>query len=217
MNHRIVIWSALAVAPVLLASAGTAAASDAEPATIASAPSATSGQWLVRAEGSLVSMRDNWLSVPLPEVGLTLGRTLTPRLSVELTGSARELGNDQRRSWSALGAARWVLLASAGGQHALTVAGGPFLEIENAVHGTVPFAHGELAYVFRVARGLTVLAGAGVNIALASSPYVAPPSACAGANTGDSPTFCIDLGPDAQEIHAGDASAHFRLAFGWQF
>jgi hypothetical protein len=34
---------------------------------------------------------------------------------------------------------------------------------------------------------------------------------------GDSFTFCIDLGPDAQEIHAGDENAHFRLAVGWLF
>jgi len=150
-------------------------------------------------------------------VGLTLGGTLTPRLSVELTGSAREVGNDQRRSWSGLAVARWVWLASADGRHALTVAGGPFLEIDNPVHGTLPFAHGELAYVFRAPRGLTLLAGAGLNVALASSPYVAPPSQCEGASAGDSPTFCIDLGPDAQAIHAGDAIAHFRFAVGWQF
>jgi hypothetical protein len=218
VNHRIVVWSALAIAPVLLAAAGTAAASDAERVTtLASAASPTPSGWLVRAEGSLVGLRDSWLSLPRPEVGLTLGRTLTPRFSVELTGSAREVGDDQRRSWSGLAAARWVVLASPDGRHALTVAGGPFLEIDNPVHGTLPFAHGEAAYVFRAPRGLTLLAGAGLNVALASSPYVPPPSPCEAAETGDSPTFCVDLGPDAQEIHAGDAIAHFRFAVGWQF
>jgi hypothetical protein len=84
----------------------------------------------------------------------------------------------------------------------------------------MPFAHGELAYVYRAPMGLTVLAGVGANLALASSPYVAPPSGCPDNNThtgGDSPVFCIDLGPDAQELHAGDESAHLRLAVGWQF
>ena len=224
MNKLIAFCSAVAVTPVFLTAAGAAAASDAEaPSTLAGAASAapghaspTPGHWLVRAEGSLVAMRDNWLALPMPEVGLTVGRDLTPRFSVELTGSAREVDNDHRRSWSALAAARWVAVASANGRHALTIAGGPFLEINNAVHGTLPFAHGEVAYVYRAPVGLTLLAGVGPNIALASSSYVAPPSGCS-ANTGDSPTFCIDLGPDAQEIHAGDTSAHLRLAVGWQF
>ena len=217
MNNRIVPWSVVTVTTLFLAAAGTAAASDAEPSALASAPSATPRPWSVRAEGSLVAMRDNWLSLPQPEVGLTVGRDLMPRLSVELTGSAREVDNDHRRSWSALAAARWVAVASASGRHALTVAGGPFLEIDNVVHGTLPLAHGELAYVYRAPMGLTVLAGAGANIALTSSPYVAPANRCDGTNTGDSPSFCIDLGPDAQEIHAGDLSAHLRLAVGWQF
>jgi len=217
MNNRIVLWSVVAFTPVFLAAAGTSAASSAEPSTLASAPSAAQRHWLVRAEGSLVAMRDNWLSLPLPEVGLTVGRDLTPRLSVELTGSAREVDNDHRRSWSALAAARWVAVASANGRHALTVAGGPFLEIDNIVHGTLPFAHGELAYVYRAPMGLTVLAGGGANIALASSPYVAPPPNRCGNGTGDSPSFCLDLGPDAQELHSGEASAHLRLAVGWQF
>jgi hypothetical protein len=160
-------------------------------------------------------MRDNWLSLPAPEVGLTVGRDLTPRFSVELTGSAREVGNDNRRSWSALAAIRWAAIASANGRHALTIAGGPFLEIDNVVHGTLPFAHAEVAYVYRAPMGLTVLAGGGPNIALASSPYVAPPSPCDTTNPGDS--LCIDLGPDAHELHAGDASLHLRLAVGWQF
>ena len=108
-----------------------------------------------------------------------------------------------------------VVAANATGRHALTVAGGPFLEIGNVVHGTIPFAHAELAYVYRNPTGLTFLVGAGPNIALASSSYVTPPPTPCG--TGDSPTFCIDLGPDAQELHAGDTSAHLRLAVGWQF
>jgi hypothetical protein len=217
MNSRIAFWAVTAVTSMFLAAAGTAAASDAEPSTLASPASATTGHWLIRAEGSLVGMRDSWLSLPMPEVGLTVARDLMPRFSIELTGSAREVDNDHRRSWSALAAVRWVAVASADGRHALTVAGGPFLEIDNIVHGTLPFVHGELAYVYQAPMGLTVLAGVGPNIALASSPYVAPPSPCAGANAGDSPTFCIDFGPDAHELHAGDISPHFRLAIGRQF
>lgn len=218
MNKRNVLWSAVIATSLLFASATAAAAADAEALALSGVASTAPGHWLVRAEGSLVGMRDNWLSVPEPEVGLTVGRDVAPRFSLELTGSAREVGNDQRRSWSALAAGRWAAIASADGQHALTIAAGPFLEIDNVVHGTLPFAHAELAYVFRAPRGgLTVLAGAGVNVALATSPYVTPPSPCATPNTGDSPTFCIDLGPDAQEIHAGDASIHLRAAVGWQF
>ena len=89
MNNRMVLWSALAVTPVVLAAAGATAASDADRSTLASAPGATPARWLVRAEGSLVAMRDNWLSLPMPEVGLTVGRDLMPRFSVELTGSAK--------------------------------------------------------------------------------------------------------------------------------
>jgi hypothetical protein len=214
MNNRIAFLSLVAVMPLMLA-ATNVAASGADPATLSSAAGTAQRPWLMRAEGSLVAMNDNWLGLPAPEVGLTVGRRLTPQFSVELTGSAREVDSDHRRSWSALAAVRGVLAANATGRHALTVAGGPFLEIGNVVHGTLPFAHLELAYVYRGASGLTFLAGAGPNIALASSPYVTPPPpSCP---TGDSPTFCIDLGPDAQEIHAGDATAQMRLALGWQF
>jgi len=216
VNRHNVLWSGLIASPLLFAAA-TAAASDAEPPALTSAASPAPNHWLVRAEGSLVGMRDNWLSLPAPEVGLTVGRDLTPRFSVELTGSSREVDNNHRRSWSALAAVRWAALMSASGRHALTIAGGPFLEIDNVVHGTLPFAHAEVAYVYRAPMGLTVLAGGGPNIALASSPFVAPPSRCDTPSTGDSLAPCIDLGPDAHELHAGDASLHLRLAVGWQF
>lgn len=195
----------------------TAATAGAETPALTSTASPVPGHWLVRAETSLVDMRDNWLGLPEPEVGLTLGRELTPRFSVELTGSAREVDNDHRRSWSALAAVRWAVVTSANGRHALTLAGGPFLEIDNVVHGTLPFAHAEVAYVYRAPMGLTLLAGIGPNVALASSSYVTPPSPCPTTNMGDSPTFCIDLGPDAREIHAGDENFHLRAAVGWQF
>ncbi|HVZ71074.1 MAG TPA: hypothetical protein VHJ20_01755 [Polyangia bacterium] len=209
-------WLSAAVAATLVFAASTAVASD-EVSTLASAPAAAPTGWLVRAEGGLVSMQDNWLSLPEPEVGLTLGRDLSRRVSLELTGSAREVGNDQRRSWSALAVVRWAALASSDGRHAVTVAGGPFLEIDNVVHGTLPFAHTELAYVYRAPKGFTVLVGGGPNIALASSSYVAPSNRCDTSAPSDSPVFCIDLGPDAHEIHAGDVSAHFRFAVGWLF
>src|SRR6188508_1859918 len=56
--------------------------------------------WLLRVEGSLVGMRDSWLGLPGGELGLTVGRALTPRFAVELTGSGREMYDDERRSWS---------------------------------------------------------------------------------------------------------------------
>ena len=217
MNNRIALLSTVAATSLILATADAFAAMDAEQPGLSSvAAGGGPGPWLVRAETSLVGMNDNWLNLPLPEVGLTVGRDLVPRLSVEVTGSAREVDNDQRRSWSAMAAGRFVVAANATGRHALTVAGGPFVEIHNAVHGTLPFAHTELAYVCRAPFGLTVLTGGGVNIALASSPYVTPPpTTCPDA--GDSFSFCFDLGPDAQEIRAGDTSVHLRLAVGWQF
>jgi len=215
MNNRVAFLSVVAVAPLMLAGTTAAAPPGAEPSSVSSVAGAGPGPWLIRAEGSIMGMRDSWLNLPVPEVGLTVGRDLTSGFSVELTGNAREPDNDHRRSWSALAAVRWVAIANATRRHALTVAGGPFVEIGNVVHGTLPFARAELAYVYRAPFGLTVLAGGGLNMALASSPYVTPPPSTCG--TGDSPSFCVDLGPDAQEIHAGDAIAHLRLAVGWQF
>ena len=61
--------------------------------------------------------------------------------------------------------------------HALTVAAGPFVEIGHPIHGTIPFAHAELAYVYRSSFGLTALAGAGPSVALATSSYRTPPPA----------------------------------------
>ena len=162
-------------------------------------------------------MRDSWLGLPTLELGLTVGRDLASGLSVELTGSAPQVENAPSHPWSAAMALRWIAVANATGRHALTVAGGPFLEVANRVHGTLPFARGELAYVYRSPIGLTVLAGFGLNMALASSPYVQrPPQPCPD-NDGDAIVFCFDLGPDAAEIHTGDAIGHMRLAVGWQF
>ena len=215
MSTRIALLSAVAVASLTLGAA-QAAGSEADPSVVSSVAGAADRPWLVRAEGSLVDMRDNWLGIPAPEVGLTVGRHVTPWFSVELTGSARNV-EDQRRSWSAMALARGVLAANATGRHALTIAGGPFVEVGHHVHGTVPFAHAELAYVYRSSFGLTVLAGAGPNIALAGSPYVAPPPRTCPDSGGDAITFCLDFGPDAQELHAGDATFQTRLAVGWQF
>ena len=186
MNKRNVLWSAVIVSPLLLAAATAAPLRICEAPALASAasPHPTIGWSEPRAAWSPCGTTG--CRLPEPEVGLTVGRDLTPRFSVELTGSAREVDNDHRRSWSALAAVRWAPLASANGRHALTIAGGPFLEIDNVVHGTLPFAHAEVAYVYRAPVGLTVLAGGGPNVALASSPYVAPPSRCDTTNSGDS-------------------------------
>jgi hypothetical protein len=212
MNKRVASLSALAVLPLMFAAARAAAAVDDDRPAISRAAGAAPRPWSVRAEGSMVQMRDNWLGMPQPEVGLTLGRDLTSRLSVELTGSARAPEDAARRSWSALAMARWVLGANATGRHALTVAGGPLFEMGHVVHGTLPFAHAELAYVYRAPFGLTVLTGAGPNIALASSPYVAPPRTPCNPDE-----LCLDFGPDAQPIHEGDMLGLMRVAVGWQF
>jgi hypothetical protein len=207
----------LLIAPVA-ASAADGRRSDIDPAppstveAIAVSPPARDG-WLVRVETSVMGMRDSWLGIPVPELGLTLGRDVGRRVSFEVTGSVREADSNSRRSWSVLAAGRWAPVVTANGRHALTVAGGPLLEIDNVVHGTIPFAHAELAYVYRAPFGLTILAGAGPNMALTSSSYVTPPSRCAP----DGDSFCLDLGPDAQELHAGDVTASARLAAGWQY
>ena len=217
MTNRFGLLAVLASGALMFTAAPARAASEGESGSAVSKAMGTAERpWRVSAEGSLVNMRDNWLQIPTPEVGLTVGRDLTARLSVELTGRVREVEN-ARRSWSAMALGRGVLAANATGHHALTIAGGPFFEIDNPVHGTIPFAHAELAYVYRSSFGLTVLAGAGPNVALASSSYVTPPSPCANDNSGDGNSFCIDLGPDAQELHAGDITAQLRLAVGWQF
>jgi len=223
MKTRIALLSALTTVSSILAAAEAAAeaaaAPDSDEAQLRSAApvsrSASPGPWLIRAEGSLVDMRDNWLGVPGPELGLTIGRDLMPRLAIELTGASHEPGSEHH-SWSAMAAARGVIVANRTGRHALTVAGGPMFEIGNPVHGDMPFAHTEMAYVYRAPFGLTMLAGGGLNFALATSRYVEPPPAeCQ--NQGDAVVFCIDLGPDAHEIHAGDATVHARVAVGWQF
>jgi len=215
MKTRIAFLSVAAAVPLMLAAANAGAAPEADPPVVSSAAGAGPERWVIRAETSLVDMRDNWLGFPEPEVGLTVARDLLPVLAIELTGSGREPDSSTRRSWSTLAALRAVVVANATGHHALTVAGGPMLEIGNVYHGTLPFAHTELAYVYRSSFGLTALAGGGVNFALADSSYVTPPAdPCP---QGDSPTFCIDLGPDAHEIHTGDRAVHLRFAVGWQF
>jgi len=216
---RIALLSALTAVSSILAAAEAVAAADAEQPQIRSAApaarSASPGPWLVRAEASLVDMRDNWLGVPGPELGLTVGRDLMPRLAIELTGASHEPGSEHH-SWSAMAVARGVIVANPTGRHALTIAGGPMFEIGNRVHGDMPFAHTELAYVYRAPFGLTMLAGGGLNFALATSRYVEPPpTECP--SGGDAWVPCIDLGPDAHEIHAGDATVHMRVAVGWQF
>ena len=216
MNNRVAFLSALVIAPLML-TAANAAASEEDPASLSRVAGAAQRPWLVRAEGSMVAMRDNWLGMPGPEVGLTIGYSVAPHFSIELTGSAREVEDNDQRSWSAMALARGVVVANPTGRHALTVAGGPFFELGHPVHGTVPFAHAELAYLYRHPAGFTFLAGGGPNIALAGSSYIAPPRTGCPDSGGDAFVPCIDFGPDAEEIHAGDLTGQMRLAFGWQF
>jgi len=217
MKNRIAHFSAVFVAFLFLGLHAAEAADDPdeEPTAVTAAAGGVAGSWVVRAEGNLVDMRDDWLGFPGPELGLTVGRDLTSRISVELTGSARNPNSD-KHSWSALAAGRAVIIANRTGHHALTVAAGPMIEIAHPVHGTLPFGHGELAYVYRSSFGLTALAGFGVNVALANSPYVSPPpTSCPG--DGDAIVWCFDFGPDAGEIHTGDTTGTMRVAVGWQF
>jgi hypothetical protein len=216
MKNRVAFLSALVIAPLMFAAANAAASEEAPP-SLSRVAGAAPGPWLVRAEGSMVAMRDNWLGMPGPEVGLTLGYSVAPHFAIELTGSARKVEDNDQRSWSAMALARGVVVANPTGRHALTVAGGPFFELGHPVHGTVPFAHAELAYLYRHPAGFTFLAGGGPNIALAGSSYVAPPRTGCPDSGGDAFVPCIDFGPDAEEIHAGDVTGQMRLAFGWQF
>jgi hypothetical protein len=216
MRNRIAFLSAVAAVPLMLCATGAAAqsaAQDVDPPAVHRASTGSPGPWLVRAEGSLVDMRDNWLEIPQPEVGLTVGRDLTSRFAVELTGNVRQPDSASHHSWSALALGRVVVAANPTRRHALTLAAGPLVEVGHFVHGTMPFAHSEIAYVYRAPFGLTVLAGGGLNFALADSPYIQPPPP----SCPDGDGFCLDFGPDAREIHTGDATVHTRLAVGWQF
>ena len=95
MKTHIAFLSALLAMPLVVAAANAVAAPDADAPAVTSAATVGPGPWLVRAEGSLVDMRDNWLNIPGPEVGLTVGRDLASRLSLELTGSARKPDSNQ--------------------------------------------------------------------------------------------------------------------------
>lgn len=171
------------------------APSPAIPATSASRP------WGVRLEGSLVAMRDTTFSLPVPEVGLTVGYDVFRTLALELTGGGRKADHP---SWWARAAVRWAVVSSRHGRHRLTVAAGPLMEFGLEEHETLPFAHLELAYVYRSPDGFTMLVGFGPNVALTRSLYVDPPP-------GEGPFF-----PPADEIHAGDRLGHAGLAFGCQ-
>jgi len=79
---RIALLSALTAVSSILAAAEAVAAADAEQPQIRSAApaarSASPGPWLVRAEASLVDMRDNWLGVPGPELDSRSDATSCP-------------------------------------------------------------------------------------------------------------------------------------------
>jgi hypothetical protein len=215
MNTRTALMSVVALGALLFTAANAAAASDDEAVEAHGTTDAAGRPWSVRAEGGLVNMRDNWLGFPGLEVGLTVARDITPRVSVEVTGNARDI-DQSKGSWSAMAVGRVAVVQNHTRHHALTLAAGPFVEIAHPIHGTIPFAHAEIAYVYRSSFGLTALAGAGPSIALATSSYREPPPAQC--NDGDAIVlFCGGLGPDAQELHAGDITGQARIAVGWQF
>ena len=152
--------------------------------------------WVVRAEGAMLDTHAGSIG-PHVEVGLTGGRFVAARLSIEGTLMT---GSD---SWSAMASTRWELLRTENGRHALTLAGGPMVLVGNGVHGTTPLAHAELAYIVRAPEGLTVLVAFGENMALTDSSYVTPAGGCF--------LSC------PEELHRGDLLPQLRLAIGWTF
>jgi hypothetical protein len=171
-----------------------------ETPTAAQAPSlnvVAARPWVVRAEGAMLDTHAGSIG-PHVEVGLTAGRFVATRLSMEGT-----LMKGPDASWSAMAGARWEPLRTENGRHALTLAAGPMVLVGNGVHGTTPLAHAELAYIVRAPDGLTVMVAFGENMALTDSSYVAPAAGCF--------LSC------PQELHRGDLLPHVRLAVGWTF
>jgi hypothetical protein len=198
MSARINMF-VVAVVSAVLGQVGSAAASDGTP-TAAQVPSlnvAADRPWVVRAEGAMLDTHAGSLG-PHVEVGLTAGRFVAARLSIEGT-----LMKGPDTSWSAMANARWEPLRTESGRHALSLAAGPMVLVGNGVHGTTPLAHAELAYIVRAPGGLTLLAAVGENIALADSSYVMPAGGCF--------LSC------PEELHRGDLLPHLRLAIGWTF
>jgi hypothetical protein len=171
---------------------------EAETPTVAGAGSSDfpTRPWMVRAEGWILETRTGSIG-PDVEVGVTAGRFVVARLALEGT-----LMDGPYGAWSAMANARWAPLRTGNGRHALTLAGGPLVVVNNGVHGTTPLAHAELAYLYQASFGLTVLAGIGLNLALVDSGYV-PPASCS-----------LDC---PSEIHGGDLLRQARLAVGWTF
>ena len=178
--------------------AARAAVPEEETPTVAGAVSSSfpARPWMVRAEGWMLDTRTGSIG-PNVEVGLTAGRYVVARLALEGT-----LMDGPNGAWSAMANARWAPLRTGNGRHALTLAGGPLVVVNNGVHGTTPLAHAELAYLYQAPFGLTVLAGMGLNMALVDSGYV-PPASC----------FLDCPG----EIHRGDLLRQGRVALGWTF
>jgi len=175
-----------------------AAQPEGETPTVAGAVSSNlpTRPWMVRAEGWILETRTGSIG-PGVEVGVTAGRFVAARLALEGT-----LMDGPDGAWAAMANARWAPLRTGNGQHALTLAGGPLVVVNNGVHGTTPLAHAELAYLYQAPFGLTVLAGVGLNMALVDSGYVTPDS-------------CLLDCPS--EIHRGDLLRQARLAVGWTF
>jgi hypothetical protein len=178
--------------------AARAAVPEEETPTVAGAASSDfpTRPWMARAEGWILETRTGSIG-PDVEVGVTAGRFVAARLALEGT-----LMDGPYGAWSAMANARWAPLRTENGRHALTLAGGPLVVVNNGVHGTTPLAHAELAYLYQAPFGLTVLAGMGLNMALVDSGYV-PPDSCS-------------LGCPG-EIHRGDLLRQARLAIGWTF
>jgi hypothetical protein len=173
---------------------------EAEPPSAAQAPSPSvtaARPWVVRGEGAMLDTHAGSIG-PHIEVGLTAGRFVATRLSIEGT-----LMKGPDTAWSTMASARWEPLRTDNGRHALTLAAGPMVLAGNGVHGTTPLAHAELAYIARAPEGLTVMAAFGENMALADSSYVPPAGGCF--------LSC------PEELRRGDLLPQLRLAVGWTF
>jgi hypothetical protein len=200
------LMNALAVAVVsttlvsLGGSPALAVPAQEETPTAAQAPSlnvAAARPWVVRGEGAMLATHAGSLG-PDVEVGITAGRFVATRLSIEGT-----LMKGPDASWSTMASARWEPLRTENGRHALTLAAGPMVLAGNGVHGTTPLAHAELAYIVRAPEGFTVMVAFGENMALADSSYVPPAGGCF--------LSC------PEELHRGDLLPQLRLAVGWTF
>ena len=166
----------------------------------------------------MVAMRDNWLGMPGPEVGLTVGYQVAPHFSIELTGSARKVeDNDQplvvRDGARPRGLGREPdRPARADGRGRTVRRAWP----PRSRHRSVRPRRAGLSSTGTRPASRFWPAGARTSRSRARRTSHRRGPRCPDSG-GDAFVPCIDFGPDAEEIHAGDVTGQMRLAFGWQF